>query len=72
MLDLRLEFKTFMENDNETIYELTYNNETYLIYVPHDGKFHNKVWECEKEIPEEAAHFISIVIDKVLLDLETN
>ena len=69
MLDLHLRFKTFIENENETTYELTYNRETYLIFVPHDGKFHNKKWECEKEVPEEVAHFISIVIDRELLKM---
>lgn len=69
MLDLHLRFKTFMKDEEETTYELTYNGETYLIFVPHDGKFHNKKWECEKEVPEEVAHFISIVIDRELLEM---
>ena len=36
---------------------LTYKRETYLIFVKHDGKFHNKLWECEKEIPSELEWF---------------
>ena len=67
MVDLRLEFKTFMEDENETTYELIYQRETYLIFVPHDGKIHSKKWECEKEIPVEAAYFISTIIDRELL-----
>ena len=51
MTNLRVDFKTFMEDENETTYELTYNRETYLIFVKHDGKFHNKLWDCEKEMP---------------------
>ena len=31
MINLRVDFKTFMEDENETTYELTYKRETYLI-----------------------------------------
>lgn len=72
MLDLHLRFNTFMEDENETTYELTYNGETYLIFVPHDGKFRGKKWECEKEIPEEAAHFISTIIKRELLEKDVD
>lgn len=71
MVNLRLEFKTFMEDENETTYELTYKGETYLIFVHHDGKFHNKTWECERELPEEAARFISTIIKRELLEVST-
>ena len=66
MIDLRVDFKTFMEDENETTYELTYKRETYLIFVKHDGKFHNKLWECEKEIPSELEWFLHDVITKEL------
>lgn len=66
MIDLRVDFKTFMEDENETTYELTYKRETYLIFVKHDGKFHNKLWECEKEIPAELEWFLHDVIIKEL------
>ena len=66
MVDLRVDFKTFMEDENETIYELTYKRETYLIFVKHDGKFHNKLWECEKEISSELEWFLHDVITKEL------
>ena len=63
MLDLHLRFKTFMKDEEETTYELTYNGETYLIFVPHNnGTFTG--WECEKEIPEEAARFVSTIIKR--------
>ena len=66
MINLRVDFKTFMEDENETTYELTYKRETYLIFVKHDGKFHNKLWECEKEIPSELEWFLHDVITKEL------
>lgn len=66
MINLRVDFKTFMEDENETTYELTYKRETYLIFVKHDGKFHNKLWECEKEIPEELEMFVHIIIRREL------
>lgn len=66
MIDLRVDFKTFMEDENETTYELTYKKETYLIFVKHDGKFHNKLWECEKEIPAELEWFLHDVITEEL------
>lgn len=54
----RIKFEVFSEDENETVYELSYNKEYYLIYVKHDGKFHNKLYECEKEIPEELQWFV--------------
>jgi hypothetical protein len=49
-----------------------YNSETYLIYVPNDGKFHNKLYECEKEIPRELEWFVDTIIRKELNDKETH
>ena len=66
MIDLRVDFKTFMEDENETTYELTYKRETYLIFVKHDGKFHNKLWECDKEIPKELEMFVHTIIRREL------
>ena len=57
-----IKFETFDEDETETTYELTYNKESYLIYVKHDGKFHNKLYECEKEIPEELVWFVDNII----------
>ena len=53
-----ISFEVFMEEENETTYELGYNKESYLIFVKHDGKFHNNLYECEKEIPKELAWFV--------------
>ena len=63
MLDLHLKFKSFMECETETAYELTYNGETYLIFVPHNNGMLTG-WECEKVLPEEAARFVSTVIKR--------
>lgn len=66
MLDLQVEFKTFKEQEHETTYKLTYKEEVYLIIVPHNEKFHNKLWECEKEIPEELIWFVDTIIRRSL------
>lgn len=66
MLDLQVEFKTFNEQEHETTYKLTYKEEVYFIIVPHNGKFHNKLWECGKEIPEELIWFVDTIIRRDL------
>ena len=62
MKSKNVKFEVFDEDKEETTYELTYNKESYLIYVKHDGKFHNKLYECEKEIPEELVWFVDNII----------
>ena len=43
-----------------------YNHESFLIKTYNDGKFHNKLYECEKEIPEELEWFVDTVIRREL------
>ena len=62
MKSKNVKFEVFDKDKKETTYELTYNKESYLIYVKHDGKFHNKLYECEKEIPEELVWFVDNII----------
>lgn len=57
-----IDFEVFMEEENETTYELRYGKESYLLFAKHDGKFHNKLYECEKEIPEELVWFVDSCI----------
>ncbi len=38
----------------------------FLIKTYNDGKFHNKLYECEKEIPEELEWFVDTVIRREL------
>ena len=47
MKKISVTFEVFMENESETTYKLIYNEESYLLYVKHDGKFHNKLWKCD-------------------------
>lgn len=61
-----ISFEEFMDDEKEITYELKYNRDSYLIFVPHNGEFHNKMWECEKEIPEELERFLDFVIGKEL------
>lgn len=66
-----ISFEEFVVEEKETTYELKYNRDSYLIFVPHDGEFHNKMWECEKEVPEELECFLDIVIRKELDKMAT-
>ena len=66
MKKISVDFEVFMENENETIYKLTYNEELYLLHVKHNGKFHNRLWECDKEIPEELEMFVHVIIVREL------
>lgn len=63
---IRISFEEFMSEEKETTYELKYNRDSYLIFVPHDGNYHDKLWECEKEIPKEVEHFLDIIIEREL------
>ena len=47
-------------------YKFVYNGEPYRLSVYFGEKFCNKLWECEKEIPEEVAPFVTNVITKEL------
>ena len=66
MKDIYMSFKEILAEENETIYELIYDAESYLIYVVHDGEFHNKLWKCEKEIPEELTMFVDYIVRREL------
>lgn len=66
MVDLNVTLKTFVEDKNITVYKMVYNRETYIILVVHDGKFHNRLYKCEKEIPEELEWFLHYVIEQDL------
>lgn len=68
MLDLCIRFKEFDRDEKEITYQLNYNKEDYLLFVPCDGKFHNKLYECEEgnEIPEELEWFVDTIIRREL------
>lgn len=60
--DLYVRFQEWDRNEKETIYILDYNKEEYLLFVPHDGKIHDELYECEEKIPEELRLFVDILI----------
>lgn len=62
MQDIDIHFR--QTGDNE--YWLIYNQESFVIKIYNDGNFHNKLYECEKEIPEELEWFVDIVIKREL------
>lgn len=51
---------------NQRSYRLVYNDEVYFLTVHFGKAFRNKIWECEKEIPEDIAPFITKVLKKEL------
>ena len=58
MQDIDIHFR--QTGDNE--YWLIYNQESFVIKTYNDVKFHNKLYECEKEIPEELEWFVDKII----------
>lgn len=61
-LDLYVRFQEWDRDEKEITYVLNYNKEEYLLFVPCDGKIHDELYECEKEIPEELRLFVDILI----------
>jgi hypothetical protein len=66
MKNIYITFELFDEDEKEITFELLYKKKSYLIFVPNDGEFHNKLWECEEEIPEELVFFVDTVIRREL------
>lgn len=63
MLYLCIEkFKEVSRDEKKITYVLGYNKEEYLLIVPCDGEFHNKLYECEKKIPKELERFVEEMI----------
>ena len=62
MRDIDIHFKQIEPNK----FWLLYNGESFEIFTYNDGKFHNKLYECEKEIPEELEWFVDTVIRREL------
>lgn len=62
MKDIDVHFRKIKENK----YWLIYNHESFEITRYNDGEFHNKLYECKKEIPEELEWFVDIIIRKEL------
>ena len=62
MQDIDIHFRQIEDKE----FWLIYNQESYIINTYNDGKFHNKLYECEKEIPEELDWFVDTVIIREL------
>lgn len=58
MKDIDIHFRQTGNNE----YWLLYNHESFIIKAYNDGQFHNKLYECEKEIPEELEWFVDKII----------
>lgn len=63
MSDIDIHFRQIEPNK----FWLLYNGESFEIFTyKEDGKFHNKLYECSKEIPEELKWFVDTVIRRML------
>lgn len=62
MSDIDIHFRQIEPNK----FWLLYNGESFEIFTYNDGKIHNKLYECEKEIPEELEWFVDTVIRREL------
>lgn len=60
MRDIDVHFTQIEKND----FGLLYNGESFNIHIYNDGNFHNRLYECDKEIPEELEWFVDKVIEK--------
>ena len=57
MKDIDIHFRQIEPNK----FWLLYNGDSFEITY-NDGKFHNKLYECNKEIPEELEWFVDKII----------
>ena len=64
MLRVEVSLVEISRTRNYRTYELIYNGEPYRLLVYFGEKFCNKLWECEKEIPEEVAPFVTRILTK--------
>ena len=62
MKDIDIHFRQIDEHK----YWLLYNGESIEINTYNDGKFHNNLYKCEKEIPEELEWFVDKIITREL------
>lgn len=62
-LNVRLQ-ESVIREDNKITYRLWYENDLYTLTVNCDGKFHNKLYECDREIPQELVGFVDTIIKR--------
>ena len=51
-------------------YALVYNGDTYRLSVYFGEKSHDKLWECDKKIPEDVVSFVKNIITKELTEFQ--
>lgn len=68
MDDIELEFIHWTCNEEESLYELRYNGEKYLITLLLGKEFHNKMYVCEnengKKLPKELEGFVETILSR--------
>lgn len=51
-------------------YALVYNGDTYRLSVYFGEKSHDKLWECDKKIPEDVVSFVKNILTKELTEFQ--
>lgn len=64
MLNINVSLVEISRTRNFRNYKLVYNGEVYILTVNFGEKIHNKLWECEKGVPEDIAPFVTRVLAK--------
>ena len=68
MDDIELEFIHWTCNEEESLYELRYNGEKYLITLLLGKEFHNKMYVCEnekgKKLPKDLEGFVETILNR--------
>nr|DAR44150.1 MAG TPA: hypothetical protein [Caudoviricetes sp.] len=69
-MEINVTLKEVSRTRNYRNYKLFYNNEEYYLTVYFGEEFHNKIWECDKEIPEDIAPFVTKVLTRELSEFQ--
>lgn len=64
MLDVCLSLQEWDRSETKITYKMRYNDEEYFLSVYCDGKFHNRIYECDRPIPEELDWFLDNVLSR--------
>ena len=64
MLNICLSLQEWNRSETKITYKMNYNNEEYFLIVYFDGKFHNRIYECDKPVPEELEWFLDKVLSR--------
>lgn len=64
MLDICFRLQEWNRSETKITYKMNYNKEEYLLVIYCDRKFHNRIYECDKHIPEELDWFLDTVLSR--------